>query len=44
MGVLRLAQKGAIPSDSGTICESSVVNATHSSMSASVSVGRPIIR
>jgi hypothetical protein len=43
-GVFRFAQNGAMPSAIGTIFESSVTNATHSSMSAFVSVGRPIIK
>ena len=44
MGVFRFAQKGAMPSATGTIFESSVVNFAHSSMSSIDSFGRPIIK
>ena len=43
-GVLRLDTKGAMPSATGLTFESSLTNATHSSMSASVSVGSPTMR
>ena len=41
---VRFAQKGAIPRARGTMRESSVAKATHSSTSASVSPGVPTIR
>jgi hypothetical protein len=43
-GVLRFEQNGATPSAIGITRESSPTKREHSSMSSSVSPGRPIIR